>query len=63
MSKFCEGDIDDIFGVDYTFDLNKDPEEDEEMKYHVAAIELSEIPLKHIERYLREKKLNLKKVE
>jgi hypothetical protein len=62
MSKNWE-DVDDIFG-DSPFGEAEPDKYDEEMKYHVASIKLSETPLKHIERYLREKKLqNLKKVE
>lgn len=53
-------DLNDIFGFD---DEICSATNDEEMEYKLAVIELMEIPLKHIERYLREKKLkNLEKL-
>ena len=43
---------------DYDLDLDwdsEDSEESEEMNYNVASVQLSEIPLKYIEKYLRTK--------
>lgn len=62
----CDDIVNDFFDLSEKYDKNDDllekyDKNDEEMKYHVSTIELSEIPLKHIERYIREKKLqNLK---